>query len=166
MSDFIIIIWYFPEISQAQKEKNSKHFIGLKWKRSKNNENGNHIPRMLSGNDKERQIKPIEHASWNAINAIYVTFNGFWCLLKVKLWTIYTYLERAVGFVCACMWSCMQCDKVAKSKKTRRVLVEQSIPWSIRITVFLWFGLKPTSLCIWNSEYMSYTMKRIFQPNT
>lgn len=39
-------------------------------------------------NQEKNQIKPIEHASWNAINAIYVTFSGFRCLLKVKIWTI------------------------------------------------------------------------------
>lgn len=109
---------------------------------------------MLSGNDKERQIKPIEHASWNAINAIYVTFNGFWCLLKVKLWTIYTYLERTVGFVYV---SCMQCDKAAKSKKNTQTST-RAINFVIHSHYrFHMIWTKANSLCIWNSRVLFRT---------
>lgn len=135
----------------TQKEKNSKHFIGRK--KSKNNENGNHTRRMLSGNDKERQIKPIEHASWNAINAIYVTFNGFWCLLKVKLWTIYTYLERAVGFVCECMR--VACNATKRPRATKKH-AESGKAINFVIHSHYRFHM------IWTKA----NSERIFQPNT
>lgn len=117
MSDFIIIISYFFFWNIQHRRRKTRSILSVE-KKSKNNENGNHTRRMLSGNDKERQIKPIEHASWNAINAIYVTFNGFWCLLKVKLWTIYTYLERAVGFVCECMR--VACNATKRPRATKK----------------------------------------------
>lgn len=153
MSDFIIIISYFFFWNIQHRRRKTRSILSVE-KKSKNNENGNHTRRMLSGNDKERQIKPIEHASWNAINAIYVTFNGFWCLLKVKLWTIYTYLERAVGFVCECMRvACNATKRPRATKKNTQSLVEQSISWSIRITVFIWFGLKPTRSGFFNQTH-------------